>query len=174
MLQQKTLILDPVKAAKEKLDINNTIIFSNLPQLHPCIVHGSYNFNLITNFRYENHNALLNGKLSGKIILICQRTLETFEYMIDNSLSLGFVTDDRFFKNFPENYEQYIYQNDQINLLELVEEEILLSIPMIPKKTINDCQAIQSKSYCSVFENHNTKSQETPNPFSALKKLKLT
>lgn len=174
MSQQKLLILDPVKSAKEALEIHKTFTFSHLSQLHHCIVDGSYDVDFVAKFRYENHKAVVDGRLSGRIMLVCQRTLEPFEYTFDEPVFLGFVTDDRFFKNFPENYEPYIYQDNQINLNELIEEEILLLIPMIPKKPLTDCQGEQNTSYYGVFETSDTEKQDKPNPFAALKELRLT
>jgi len=174
MSQQKPLILDPIKAAKEERKIHQTFTFSHLPQLHHCIMDGSYHFDFIAQFRYENHKALLDGRLSGTLMLVCQRTLEPYEYIFDAPLYLGFVTDDRFFKNFPENYEPYVYHDNQINLVELIEEEILLLIPMIPKKPLSDCQDQQNTSYCGVFETSDIEKPDKPNPFAALKALKPT
>ncbi|WP_440682813.1 YceD family protein [Cysteiniphilum halobium] len=174
MLQQKPFILDPIKAAKEGMVLNQTFSFSHLASLHTCIVDGSYDFQLNFKFHFENNKPLLDGQLAGKVMLICQRTLEPFAFSFDDPIKLGFVTDDRFFKNFPDTYDPYIYKNNQINLIELLEEEILLSIPMIPKKPLNDCQAEQNTSYYGVFETSDSDKQDKTNPFSALKKLKFT
>ncbi|WP_151193094.1 YceD family protein [Cysteiniphilum sp. JM-1] len=174
MLQQKPFILDPIKAAKEGMVLNQTLSFSHLSSLHECIVDGTYDFQLNLKFHFENNKPLLDGQLAGKITLICQRSLEPFEFRFDDPVKLGFVTDDRFFKNFPATYDPYIYKDNQINLVELLEEEILLSIPMIPKKSLNDCQAEQNTSYYGVFETSDTEKQDKPNPFSALKELKFT
>ena len=174
MLQQKPFILDPIKAAKEELTLDQTFTFSHLASLHECVVDGSYDFQLNLKFHFQNNKPTLDGQLAGKVTLICQKTLEPFEFSFDHPVKLGFVTDDRFFKNFPENYDPYIYKDNQINLIELLEEEILLSIPMIPKKTLNDCQAKQNTSYYGVFETSNAEKQDKPNPFSALKELKFT
>lgn len=174
MLQQKPFILDPIKAAKEGMVLNQTFSFSHLTSLHQCIVDGTYDFQLNLTFHFENNKPLLDGQLAGKVTLLCQRTLEPFEFSFDDRVKLGFITDDRFFKNFPDTYDPYIYKDNQINLIELLEEEILLSIPMIPKKPLNDCQPEQNTSYYGVFETSDTKKQDKPNPFSALKELKFT
>lgn len=173
MLQQKPCILDPIKAAKEELTLNQSFSFSHLTLLHECIVDGSYDFQLNLKFHYESNKPLLDGQLTFKIILICQRTLEPFEFGVNDHIKLGFVTNDQLFKNFPRMYDPYIYKGNQIDLIELLEEEILLSIPMIPKKPLNNCQIKQNDSYCSFFETIDTKNQSKPNPFSVLKKLKF-
>ena len=174
MLQQKNIILDPIKAAKEGLEINKSFTFSNLSKLHHCIVDASYSFDLFAKFDYQNRKPLLDAKLLGQIRLICQRTLEPFEYVFNHDIKLGFITDDRFFKNFPSDYEPYVYQDNQINLIHLIEEEILLLIPLIPKKPLNDCQVEKNASYYGVLKTGDEKKQDKPNPFDALKELKFT
>ncbi|WP_116962956.1 YceD family protein [Fastidiosibacter lacustris] len=173
MSQQKTNHLNPIKSAKENLVIDKTFVFSNLDTLHDCVIKGEYSFHFSGNFSCQHEKTLLDGKVTGNVELICQRTLEPFTFNIESDIKLGFVTDDRFFKNFPDDYEPYIYKDNQIDLTHLIEEEVLLCIPMIPKKERNDCQVEQNTPYCGVLETGDTEKQDKHNPFAALKELKF-
>ena len=135
MSQQNLLLLNPITAAKTALKIQQPFEFTNLSQLNSCIAPGNYTVELEAQFSLQQYKALLTGHLTGDITLLCQRTLDQFNYPVSSKIQLGFVTDDRLFKGFPDHYEAYTYQNEQINLQALVQQEILLAVPMIPKKS---------------------------------------
>ena len=173
MLQQKSYILDPIKAAKDGQELDKRFSLTQLSRLHECVVEKAYPFTLTGAFSFEHNKALLDAEIEGVVTLICQRTLEMFDHEIKVTVKLGFVEDDRFFKGFPEAYEAYIYQDQQIDLLEVIEQEIMLNIPMIPKTTLKDCQIDQNASYYGVPETDDSKAEGEKSPFSALKELKF-
>lgn len=172
MLNKKTL-LNLSKAVKDSLIVDENYDLNELHSLNPCISAKEYPFHLKGNFSTENAKMLFTGQLSGTLTLICQRTLDAFPLPINIEIKLGFVTDDRFFKGFPAAYEPYVYDDDQINIKEMIEQEVLLSVPMIPKKPLKDCQGKENTSYYGVSETKGSKSQEKENPFSVLKTLKF-
>ena len=58
-------------------------------------------------------------------------------------------------------------ENGEVNLRELVEEEFLLSIPLIPRHELEDCPASADSVWGELPEE-----LEKPNPFDVLKQLK--
>lgn len=170
MLQQKSFILDPIKAAKEQLTFDKKFRLLNCTSLNQFIKNDDYDFNISGHFYYENHKPLLDGKLIGQLKLICQRTLKLFDFDCSHSIKLGFVTDDRFFTNFPQTHDPYVYENNQIDLIQIIKEEILLLLPMIPKNPLSsNCQIDQNKSYFTT-----TGVQEIEAPFAVLKNLTVS
>ncbi|WP_119342794.1 YceD family protein [Facilibium subflavum] len=173
MLSQKNKKVNLTTATKTKLTLDESMSLQNLSALNSCIVPGSYHFTLKGQFNTANNKPLLDAALKGQVVLICQRSLEAFDYPINVELKLGFVTDDRFFKDFPEGYEPYVYENEVVDIQALIEEEILLSIPMIPKKERKDCQTQQNTSYYGVLKTSAQKDTVEDNPFAVLKTLKF-
>ena len=58
-------------------------------------------------------------------------------------------------------------ENGEVNLRELVEDELLLAIPLIPRHQLEDCSAPADSVWGELPEE-----LEKPNPFDVLKQLK--
>ncbi len=71
--------------------------------------------------------------------------------------------------NIPSYYDVIELNEDgEVNLRDLVEEELLLTIPLIPRHEIEDCSADAD----SVWGGELPEELEKPNPFDVLKQLK--
>jgi len=64
--------------------------------------------------------------------LRCQRTLEVFEYALESRSVVGIVTTDQAADALPEDYEPLLCTTGRVELLRLVEEEVLLALPLVP------------------------------------------
>ncbi|MGZ8257066.1 MAG: YceD family protein [Gallionella sp.] len=107
----------------------------------------------------------LDLQLSGAAQMICQRCLHGMEYKISVSNSIFLRTqvqlnelDD---SDIEEEYES-ILAEAQLDVWQLLEEEILLSLPIAPKHLIGECQTV----------NGSQPQQKESHPFAALAKLK--
>ncbi len=54
-------------------------------------------------------------------------------YEIDISFLLSPVISEERAKNLPDQYEPVFMQNESIALYDMIEDEILLALPMVPK-----------------------------------------
>jgi uncharacterized protein len=90
-----------------------------------------------------------------------------------NSL-LAIVESEKQMEYVPDDYEAVIMEEGLIKLYDVIEEEILLSIPIIPKGPLKDCQFSKNGAYYSASKNPEEQLNdiERPNPFAALKGLK--
>ena len=172
-MSQENVLINLNKAVKGAFAFERFFNFENLGELSPYIADTPCQFQISGQFESHQGKPLLSAALHGTLVLICQRTLKTFEFPIDTTIKLGFVSDDRFFKGFPDDCEPFICQNDQIDLREIITQELLLNLPMIPKSPQNDCQVSENASYYSVSETGGTDSLGKDRPFSVLKTLKF-
>jgi uncharacterized protein len=80
----------------------------------------------------------LDLTVSGKLDLVCQRCLDTFSYSLDSKISLLLAAteeeademESRLADNDPV---EVIVGGDSVNIMELIEDEVLLSIPLSPR-----------------------------------------
>ncbi len=71
----------------------------------------------------------------------------------------------------PPEYEQYIMESDKIRIPEMVEDEILLSMPQVAKHEADDCPVDRSLQTGNASEDTGSET-ERKNPFAVLKNLK--
>jgi uncharacterized protein len=100
--------------------------------------------------------------------LVCQRTLERFELPVRIEQRMGLIRDEREEAGLSPGYEPVLLPDDaRLNPAELVEDELILAIPVVPVKP--GTEAIQAHWVEAVEEEAE---DERPNPFAALSELK--
>lgn len=105
----------------------------------------------------------LNISVSGICQLRCQRCLSDMEYeirlvahlLLRDQASLDALSDEE------EEFDS-ILAEERLDLLNLLEEEILLSLPIAPKHESGACQSTSSENAL----------KDKPHPFAVLAKLK--
>jgi uncharacterized protein len=71
--------------------------------------------------------------VSAAVSLTCQRCLEPFEVALHASTKLAFVARDEDASIVPEGYEAVPAGEGRVDLAELVEDELLLSLPVVAR-----------------------------------------
>ncbi|MFU8876770.1 MAG: YceD family protein [Wenzhouxiangellaceae bacterium] len=86
----------------------------------------------ITAMRDENAVARFEVHVSGRLPLICQRSLERYHQSIDSNSSVAVVESERALDGLPEDLEPKLVPEGRMKLVELVEDELLLALPLVP------------------------------------------
>ena len=116
----------------------------------------------------ENGDVTLNADVSALVSADCQRCLELLEFEIKKSSEFSICeNDDKNTENLPLNDDKDIFyaNNGKLDVLGLVEDELLLAVPMIPKH--------ENISLCGAM-NHEPASEGIPDvrrPFADLREL---
>lgn len=112
--------------------------------------------------------SFLRVQLKGSVVLNCQRCLKDFDYAIQADTTVLVVEDEAELDidiDDPDTPER-ILASRQLNALELIEDELILSLPYVPRHT--ECpdlpEALQHQS--------EEAEDEKPNPFAVLSQLK--
>jgi len=82
--------------------------------------------------RDASGRALARLRLTGALPLICQRTLERFVYPLAIDQCLGLITDEEDEAALPANCEPVLVDDGMIDPLALIEDELILALPLIP------------------------------------------
>ncbi|WP_150466935.1 YceD family protein [Francisella sp. SYW-9] len=156
--------------AKQKRELQNFKITLEHPEEISTLIHNIPQ-NFICNFSFfeEKNHACIKYNIYATIKLICQNTLEPFDYDFKVSNSIIIVEDDRLTTDSLN--EPFICEKSVIDLRDILKEEILLDLPLVPKKDSNTCKNVKKHSYYSEQENV---TKEKKNPFEILKNLKTT
>lgn len=84
----------------------------------------------------------IRGALQTGIELVCQRCLGPLRLVLDATVSLGLVRTEAEADRLPEEYEPLLVPEGVISVADLVEDELLLALPQIPRhEDISDCEA---------------------------------
>lgn len=109
--------------------------------------------------------------LKGRIYLICQRCSQDCAIDLDEKRHFLLLATEQDADNYPVEDEdkETLVASQHFNLLEMIEDEVLLSLPLIPKHPEGFCEP-----HASSFEGdaEGGLSEKLENPFNILKNMK--
>ena len=126
--------LDARKAAEGNREFSGTIPLARMKRLSPLLAstEGLADFEAGFAFDEQGHVAI-SIKVSTVLELICQRSLEPYGETIQRSSLLGVIENVDEEADLPEHYDPVLADNGRLALADLVEEELLLGMPQVPR-----------------------------------------
>ncbi len=116
----------------------------------------------------------MNLSLKGQLHLICQRCMQPCLVQIDESRQFVFFANEALADAFPmeDDALEPLVMDSQFDLLGTIEDEILLSLPLIPKHPEGVCEPATLGSGADDLLNQGETSKKPDNPFNILKNMK--
>lgn len=132
--------IDPFRFAEQSLSIDGTIKIADMPRLRANVVENNDTVCVKLGFGVDEQDiSFLKGHLETKLMLQCQRCMEPFVYEIISDFMIGIVNTLDEADALPEQYEPALAQEGNLALRELIEDEIILNLPIIPRHDPEDC-----------------------------------
>ena len=129
--------LDPRKAAEGRRTFSGSMPLARMTRLQPLLAdlaekNGQAWFS--ARFRFDHFGRVtINVTVEASLPLVCQRSLEPYLEPISRQSLLGVMEDLAEEDLMPENYEPVLVKNHRLALLNLVEDELLLGLPQVPR-----------------------------------------
>ena len=150
--------------AKKEISLSGVYQISDLARVSEIASNKTDNININLSFYLDNDKTpCIDGIISLDIVLICQRCIEELNISLKVRFNLAFVRNEKQGEELDSNYEIYVTEEDELATHDLISDEILLSIPMVPT---HDYDCIKEINGQEIVE------EKSENPFAILKKLK--
>jgi len=159
--------LDLIATAEAGRLLRGAVAVSSLERLLPVLVSDEGELQVEMELgRDPDGTRYLKGSIQGEVILKCQRCLEKMTLPLDLGFQLGLVASDEVASALPDRYEPMLVTAEPVHIADVVAEEVLLAIPIVPKHSDRvDCQEFV-KDYTP------PESEQRKNPFAVLAGLK--
>lgn len=110
--------------------------------------------------------ACLKARASATLQVKCQRCLQPMETAVTGGFKFALLNSEEDFDCLPEEFEPYLLQGKEQSIIDLIEDELLLSLPMVivHEEACSDFMTSQAKAIKAI--------KETSHPFAALKAIK--
>jgi len=135
---------NPWRIAAENGSLNGTLALAALPRLAVALdrAEGRVAVALITGIDGQGIR-FIKGNLSTTVELTCQRCLGLLRQPLEVPVSLGLVRDEAEIDRLPDEYEPLlIAEGGSAAVADLVEDELLLALPQIPRHDdVRECAA---------------------------------
>jgi uncharacterized protein len=161
--------VDPRKLADRSTTLQGELLLADLPRLCDTLadnvgqVRAKFFFE-----RDERRSVVIHSWIDAEVKMVCQRCLELVALPIHSECIYAVVKDGANTQSVPQGYDVLELGEDPLDLLALVEEELLLALPIVPAHDPKDCQQPAGLDEPEPSEDEVSRS----NPFSVLAQLK--
>jgi uncharacterized protein len=155
------------KFARKEASLHGDYKISAMPRISEIARNTEDRIKVALSFYLENDKTpCIKGIIKANIILDCQRCLEALPLELNVLFNLAFVRHESQAEELDTSFEIYnIGEEEDLDSIDLITDEILLSIPMAPSHDF-DCSLKIDKEKEIVEE-------ISKNPFDVLKNIKM-
>ncbi|WP_280552442.1 YceD family protein [Halomonas sp. 25-S5] len=112
----------------------------------------------------------IRGHLKAELQLPCRRCLEPMVHQVESDFRLGMITSDALAAELPSTHEPVLVENEQLNLLAVVEDELILSLPQGVYHDEAECSV--SRDQLNSGEATDASASTPASPFDVLRQIK--
>jgi uncharacterized protein len=161
--------VDPRKLADRSTTLKGVLPLSRFQRLTDALADnaGAVSAELLFE-RDERGAVVIHSALDVEVKMVCQRCLELVALPIRSECDYAVVKVGANTQSVPKGYDVLEVDEEPLDLLGLIEEELLLALPIVPTHDLKDCQQPAGVEEPDPSVDEVTRS----NPFSVLAQLK--
>ena len=137
-------VVDSVTFAREAGELRGEIPVASLGRLRGAVADdtGSVAFS-VSGFINDLGKPALGLRVAGNLKLVCQRCLGPVDFQLDSQRTFELVPPDIALGDPADEAEdvEQIHADPRLDVVELVEDEAILSLPMVSSHTEGGCEA---------------------------------
>ncbi len=155
-------ILHPIRLIKSEAVLEGELPLKEMERLRSVLLHTedsvTYRLKFATDEFGRNY---IQERISTTISLQCQRCLGEVRVDINSENRLAIVANNEVAQELPTEYEPLVITEDELSLSALIEDELLLALPISPTHGVDECPVKLERPMKS----------EKQNPFAVIKQL---
>ena len=154
--------------------IEGLVPVSSFKHLVSYLIDDSGEVSISVEFKLDGaKRRMVTGQIHATVSMQCQRCLEAIKLEITDEINLALLESEDQIKNIPRQMDPWICETDRLSLLDIVQEQLILCLPIVAAHETGKCNADASYS----IENQRIESginvaERDSNPFALLKQLK--
>jgi uncharacterized protein len=158
--------INPFKLAENSASTERRLAVSQLPRLMEFLASGEGEIYVrVSGLVDEDHRKLLSCTLKGTVMMECQTSFKTVPVQLEREVTFYPVLSEEMIAAAPEEYEAFLFDTDELDLVTLIEDELILSLPIAVSSEDSPVRMTFSPE---IVEQEEIK----PNPFAVLQSLK--
>src|SRR3990167_283922 len=160
--------IDPFRYAEQSLSLTGIVNIHEMQRLSANLLPDNQNtVRVRLQFGVDEQKiTYLKGHLETVVSLQCQRCLEPYKYEIMSDFVLGIVNTLDEANALSDQYEPALAKEGSLALRELIEDEIILNLPIIPRHEPENCKVTLP------YSDEGWESGKGESPFQVLESLK--
>ncbi len=170
--QHLPTLIAPFKLARQGQTLHGVVSVDGLERLATVLSDGKGLIDVSLQFGKDQQGSnFVRGHLSAKVNMACQRCMKPMSVDVETDVSLGIVASEERAMQLPEGLEALIVEEEPMALARIVEDELILALPIVTLHENRDCEPVLEKLQAEAERIEQT--EQKTNPFAALSDLKL-
>jgi DUF177 domain-containing protein len=162
--------LDVIQKAKFGAEIEGTWPINKLQRFSELLLDDAGDLQAELKFQKLGHLRLIDGNITAELKVACQRCMQPMDLPLNIDFKLGLICKEAQAEGLPEGYEPYLIEGDSENIPHMLEEELLLAMPLVAMHE-HDCSDYLQQQRKRQQDEAEQQEEEKENPFSQLKDL---
>ena len=164
------LTIDAQRTAQKNLDYVGSYSPEQVTRIAESVVSVDSDVDNELSFKIDNQRlTVIEGHSTVDVTLECQRCRKDIKHHVYVSYCFSPVVNDEKAEALPESYEPvHVDEFGEIDLLGMIEDEIILSLPVVPVHDSEHCEVSEADMVFGELPPE----AEKPNPFAVLASLK--
>jgi uncharacterized protein len=163
-------LLDIGPLADGRAEVDFSIPLQEFPRVLPLLAATDGVARGRVNFSREGWIAVAEVSVNAEVTLLCQRCLTPLKWPVASVARAALVATPAEAERVPETLETVLAPEHRISLRDLVEEDLLLALPLVPRHANGDCAGDRA----GILEEQGSAAEpaaETQRPFAQLSEL---
>lgn len=160
MSSRLPLIIDPLAQVAKRRAYKGSLAISEFSRLQDSLLDSEGYAKVELAFRKDGKISAVLGCVSAVLTLQCQICMESMSWPVESDITLGVVASIEEAERLPEPYEPLLIENRELCFSDIIEDELLLALPAIPKHP-----------GCLLETDTQRKTENSERPFAALAEL---
>ena len=171
MHQQLPKEIDPFRYAQNGLKLTGDLQVSDMPRLSGALHNDEGVVSIEMHFDVdETGTPYLRAKFSSSLTLLCERCTEPMSLNVTAECLLALVQNEHKIEGLAEQYEPWLVDsNEPIKLSSVVEDELILPLPLVPR---HDFDCLPAEAWQSGEEELEEEDEKPASAFAVLSALK--
>lgn len=163
--------VDTRKIFLQQGSISGELGLERLPRVTKSLADDQGSVSIDLHFQLNDaKQRLILGSIKARLNVICQRCLKALAIELTDDIKLVLVKDEEAVKQLEAELDPWICQDHKLDLANLVEEQLILCMPIVSYHESGEC--VSRKSYVSGERGTVLETTSADNPFAILKSLK--
>ena len=169
--QHLPTLIAPFKLARQGQTLDGVVSVEGLERLAAVLSDNDGVVDVSLQFGKDLQGInFVRGHLSATVNMVCQRCMKPMPVAVEADVSLGIVFNEKRAAELPDGLEALIVEEEPIALARIVEDELILALPIVTLHENQDCEPVLKKLQAEA--DRIEQAEQKINPFAALSDLK--
>jgi len=162
--------VDPFRFADHAISLQGKMLVKDMHRLRSGLSHDAGEVEVHLQFGVDEQGIrFLQGDYEVALVLECQRCLGMLHYLAKGQFLLGIVEGDEEAAKLPESYDPVIAKGGILVLQDVIEDELIVSLPLVPMHASSECRV---KFPLSIDSQEELDEKKADNPFKVIESLR--